>query len=853
MIDKEGCAHIMDFGIARLTKSKGKTGIGSLIGTPEYLSPEQAEGKEVDQRADIYSLGIIMYEMLTGHTPFEGDTPLSIAMKHIKEPPKAPKELNPSIPPELNQLVLKCIAKDKESRYRTAKEVLADISSLEKGIPTTEKKIIKKTPITSKEFTVSFSIRKLLLPFFAICALAAVVSLSLLLFPKKDVPPKSIAVIGFENLSGEASYDYLQDALPNLLITSLEQSKYLKLTSWERLNDLIEQEGLDKSSLLDQELVYDLCRREGIEHVVAGTFTKAGSVFATDVRVMDVTSRTILKRTSARGEGIESILNKQIDDLSKEIARAVGLSERNIARESIHITDVTTTSMEAYNYFLRGREEFEKSYNNDALRFMERAVALDEEFALAYAYLYTIHQTLGNVEAANTALENFQKYGKQVKGKDGAYVEVLKTLLVDRDRQKYGLELTELVNQYPKEKRFRYSFGRYLIAENRLEEAEHELHKALELDPMYGIAINQLAYMYMFKNEYEKALEYFKRYASVSPGDANPFDSMGELYFRMGDYDEAIKKYEEALDVKADFGSEWKLAYIHGLKGDYIEAENWIERAIQAATTDGLRSTAFHWKGYYLYLQGKVKASLEAFDKGSEFAEKAGLTGIMDLALRMKLWVCYEWGLYDQFEKFVQQRVDFRNSNKLGSETLNQIILLMYMGLLDIKNGRVDEAKNNLNEIKQLIETLEENEKNIRQKGDGELLRAILLAEGPYDKAIEAFEQREIVPFNFTQFYTLLRPNCPYELDYTAQAYWKNGNLDKAVQEYERALSPDPGLREQLLIHPLAYYRLAKLYEEKGERKKAVEQYQNFLSLCAESDPGLTAVEDARKKLSDLT
>jgi tetratricopeptide (TPR) repeat protein len=358
--------------------------------------------------------------------------------------------------------------------------------------------------------------------------------------------------------------------------------------------------------------------------------------------------------------------------------------------------------------------------------------------------------------------------------------------------------------------------------------------------------------MYLFQNEYEKALEYFRRYASVSPGDANPFDSMGELYFRMGNYDDSIKKYEEALDVKADFGSEWKLAYIYGLRGDYIEAGNWIDRAIQAATTDGLRSTAFHWKGYYLYLQGKVEAALEAFDKGSEYAEKAGLTGIMDLALRMKLWVCYEWGLYDRFENYFKQRIDFRNSNKLGSETLNQIVLLMYMGLLDIKNNRVANAKNKLNEMKQLIETLEENEKNIRQKGDGELLRAILLAEGPYDQAIEAYEHREIVPFNFTQFYTLLRPNCPYELDYPAQAYWKNSEFDKAIKEYERVISPDPGLREQLLIHPLAYYRLAKLYEEKGEREKAVEQYQKFLSLCAESDPGLTTVEDARKKLPDL-
>ena len=120
MIDKEGNARIMDFGIARSLGEKGITGAGVMIGTPEYMSPEQAEAKAVDQRSDIYSLGVILYEMLTGRVPFEGDTPLSIAMKHKGEMPQDPRELNTQVPEDVSCSILKCMEKDKEKRYQNA-------------------------------------------------------------------------------------------------------------------------------------------------------------------------------------------------------------------------------------------------------------------------------------------------------------------------------------------------------------------------------------------------------------------------------------------------------------------------------------------------------------------------------------------------------------------------------------------------------------------------------------------------------------------------------------------------------------------------------------------------------------
>jgi len=169
MIDKEGNVRIMDFGIARSVGSEGITETGMAIGTPEYMSPEQVEGLGIDQRSDIYSLGVIVYEMVTGEVPFKGNTPFSVALKHKSEFPREPRILNEHVSEDFNHVILKCMEKDKTLRYQSAEEIDADLNKIEQGIPTTERGIPRR-----KKETSSFLRRRWLITVAGILLVAAI-------------------------------------------------------------------------------------------------------------------------------------------------------------------------------------------------------------------------------------------------------------------------------------------------------------------------------------------------------------------------------------------------------------------------------------------------------------------------------------------------------------------------------------------------------------------------------------------------------------------------------------------------------------------------------------------------------
>jgi serine/threonine protein kinase/Tfp pilus assembly protein PilF len=856
IIDREGNARILDFGIARSLKARKKTDAGVLVGTPEYMSPEQAEAEEADHQSDIYSLGVILFEMLTGRVPFDGDSPIGIAVKHKLEKAPIPKKFNPDIPDDLNRIILKCLEKDKKNRYQNTEELFRDLIEVEKSLPTTGHAIPKRKSITSREITVKFQLKKMILPAFILLALIAVGIVGWRYFfggaafaSPNDM--ESMAVIHFENQTGDSAYDYLEEAIPNLLITSLEQSKSFRVTSWERLRDLLEQMGKQDVQTIDRDLGFELCRLDGIQVIILGTFTKAENMFATDVKVLDVQTKSLLKSVSSKGDGVDSILKKQIDEISREISQRTGISAFIPRLGSSQIADVTTGSMEAYNYFLRGRDDFEKYYYNDARKFLERAVELDPEFALAHYYLMRVYSYLGNTEKYEEASENFQKFGKKLKGKERLLVQAI--LAQKKDPAKYHKILEELAEKYPKWKRAHFELALSLLRDGKEDEGIEALNKALELDPNYGYALNQLAYVYSDRNEFDKALEYFRRYASISPGDANPFDSMGETYFRMGRLDEAIQKFKEALEVKPDFGSDWKISYLYALKKDYKEAMRWLDQFIAMASTESLRAQGHLWKGFYYNLEGKLGQALQEIDEAMQLAEKANNSRMVDVAYRSKIWTCYDWGKLEMFQKYVKERYDYRAANNYRAVEENELYYAFYMGMLDARRGETASARDWLAKVQAIHSQMPDDLRDDNNIAEKYILSHVLLAEGSVDEAVAIFEEIPSAPLSFSDFYAYIYKNLPYRADFVAQGFQAKGDIDRAIGAYEKLTTFDPAQAAfQPLLHPFSHLHLAKLYEEKGMKEQAREQYELALSYWQEADEGLDPVIEAREGLHRL-
>ncbi len=861
MVDEEGDARILDFGIARSLKAKGITGTGVMIGTPEYMSPEQAEVKEVDQRSDIYSLGVILYEMATGRVPFEGETPLGIAMKHKSEKPKDPRELNNQIPDDLSRVILRCMEKDKEKRYQSAGEVRSELVNIEKGIPTTERVVPKRKPITSREITVQFSLRKLFIPALAVVALAIVVAVILQLLPKKEavLPPKienSIAVISFKNQTGDKANDYLQEAIPNLLITNLEQTGYLYVATWERMYDLLKQMGKKDVEIIDRDLGFELCRREGIEAIVLGSFIKAGDMFATDVKVLDVESKRLLKSASSKGKGVSSILERQIDELSRDISRGIDISESKIEATQLRIAEVTTSSMEAYNYFLRGCEDSEKFKFVEAQRFLEKALELDPTFAMAYGRLAYVYMMQENIKAMKEASEKAKTFSEKATEKEKLYIEAFYAWTIEGDPEKGIRIFKQMAKKYPKEKQFHQWLGFHYMNKNLFHEAIEEFNKVLELDPDHGIAIMLLAYTYADMEDFEKAIEYFTRYASVSPGDPNPFDSMAEIYLRMGKLDEAIAKYKEALEVKPDFGSDQTIAYIYALKEDYTEALKWIDQFIAVAPSQSVRAKGHLWKGFYHYWLGSLDQSLSDLRRAAEMAEAAGNELAKARADWMKGWIYYDRGEFELSRRYFKNLdfiIEFPVISGLLSRLHHKATYSFYFGLIDLKQGQINSAKSRLDEMKSLLLKIDPAFKNQITFYYDLLYGEVLLAENSLENAIAVCQKT--VPLEWplmTPLTFLATYNVPFLKDVLARAYRKKGEIGKAIAEYERLITFDPKSLERFLIHPKYHYRLAKLYEEKGWKGKAIEHYEKFLDIWKDADPGILEVEDARKRVADL-
>jgi serine/threonine protein kinase/Tfp pilus assembly protein PilF len=855
MIDESGNAKVMDFGIARSIEAAGMTQTGVMIGTPDYISPEQAEGEEADQRSDIYALGVILYEMVTGGVPFRGDTAFSVALKHKTKLPQDPKKLNPELSDDLRRLILICMEKERERRYQSAEALLNDLQNIEDGLP-----LGTKIKPRRKTFLTPLSRKRYFIP-AVVLTLAVIAVVIWQLFPGKGATApmieNSIAVISFENLTGDEAHDPLQRAIPNLVITNLENTGLLHVATWERLQDLMKQVGRENEETIDKDLGFELCRREGIESIALGSVMKVGDVFATDVKVFDVATKELIKSASSQGEGIDSIITSQIGDLSREIALGVGISRQEIASGDLDVSEFTTTSMDAYNYFIKGREDFYNQYTRDAIIRLEKAVELDPNFAVAYLYLYYIYNKLilndkkarENINKAKTLSDTMTLSEKEKLMIEAEYASKIEAI------QEKRLEiLNTIVEKYPRDKWVHLELSKYYRERDMYSEVKKHAEIVLALDPSWGDAYEELAFAYANTGENEKALEYLQKYSAAVPGDPSANLTTGHFYVKMGKIDDAIRKFKDALDIKPDFNIENYLAYAYAMKEDYAETFQWMDKFITNAPSEGRKvTTGYLFMGFYHYILGNSKQAVEDLQTGWDIYNELGF-GSARASEYIMGYVNYERGELDlsrdQFQRWYDGGMEIWPQEAEDRRSYVSFWLYCPLGAIDLKRGNIDSARSNLKKMEALMPRITSPQK---WEGYNWLLGQILLAEGSYEEAIALLKDapRMKMPWiwNTQQIITYNMFNID---SFLAQAYKENGDLDQAIEVYELLTDPNPENRDGRLIRPMNYYYLGELYEKKGRKAKAIKHYEKFLSLWKDADMRTEELEKTRKKLAEL-
>ncbi|MGD8539981.1 MAG: protein kinase [Candidatus Aminicenantes bacterium] len=588
LVDREGDAKIMDFGIARLLKSKGITGTRHMIGTPEYMSPEQVDADgDIDQRSDIYSLGVILYEMLAGRVPFDGDTPLSVAYKHKNKKPANPRDFNAQITDELSVLILKCLEKNKEARYQSAGEVRAQLEEIEKGLLIPVIVSPQKRPLTSKEITVQFRMKKFFIPIAAAILLAIGAFVVWQLFLKKPAAPLSsgkpvIAVLPFSDLSPQKDQEYFCDGMTDEIITKLS-----RLQGWKVMNktSVMQYKDTDKS-------IKDIGQELGVESVLEGSIRKEEDDVRITAQLINVEDGFHLW-SEVYDRKLERIFAIQ-NDIAENIVSA--LRQKLTPEEKERLQKSTTENIEAYNLYLQGRYYWGMRTREAMPKSIEQyyqAIEIDPNYALAYSGLADCyiagggrHLDLSAEEAYAKAREAAQKaleLDETLAEAHNSLAGVLTSYFWYWERAEDAF--IRAIELNPSLATARIWYAEHLWSIGRHEVSIQQARLALELDPLSPMISTSLGVSLYFAGEDEQARQQYLRTLAVSPDFQRAIYWLGFSYIRKGMYGEAIQQFQRVIDLSgSDPVDQAALGYAYAAAGQLNKAVDVLRRLETLAT-----------------------------------------------------------------------------------------------------------------------------------------------------------------------------------------------------------------------------------------------------------------------------
>jgi eukaryotic-like serine/threonine-protein kinase len=838
MVRRNGYVKVLDFGLAKLTETVDRspsdgeaatrvlvqTDAGVVMGTSHYMSPEQARGKPVDARSDIWSLGVVIYEMIAGRTPFEGETSTDVIVAITQKEPPPIARFAPDVPPELEWIVMKALRKDRDERYQTIKELITDLKRLkqrlefqselertgapdsftrskisdfpgapttiaQQAMPTAEKTI---SHVSSAEYIVT-GIKRNKLAAALVALVLIVVSASAFYFYKRNSHPlmterDTVLLTDFVNTTGEPVFD---GTLKQALAVNLGQTPFLNLFPDDRVRETLRFMGRSPDDRITRDIGREICERQGIKAMLTGTIASLGSHYVITLEAVNPRSGDPIAREQIEAESKENVL-ASLSSAAMNLRKKLGESLSSMQKYDVNIEQATTSSLEALKAYTMANDERAKGRSREALTFYKRAVDLDPNFAMAYARIGVQYV---NDEQLETAKEYVQK----------AYDL--------RDR------VSERERLYIEEKYYSYITG-------EIDQTIETLKTWARLYPNDFIPHNNLSLNYRLIGRNEEALPEALEAVRLSPNNISGHDNLVDSFLSLGRFDEAEQAERESQKINPDsLTAHFKNYHFAFLRQDQAAMErevNWAKGRPEEGQFTGVLSLAALYSGKLKQSEELRKRAVEML-KQQNRAENASSV-LMGLANDL-MYI----GKCDQAKANAKAALDLlRGQMNLA----NGAAIYAACDDRDQAQKLLDEAraaypKNTvINTIVPPIVTgdIEESRGNVSQ--------AIKLFE-----SIRGYEGGMILGLGTT----FARGNL----------YLKQRMGNEAAAEFKKVID-QRGIDIFSCTHVLAHLGLGRALALNGDTAGARKAYQDFFALWKDADHDLPVLVEARKEYEAL-
>ena len=788
----DGRLKILDFGVAKLLTDATdvtKTGAGMIKGTLGYMAPEQLKGEQVDARVDIYAAGAVLYELGAGKRPHAQVTgpPLMHAILH--QEPAPPSSLNPSVPPELEAVILKALAKDRDQRYQSAEQLADDLKKLKSGT----------VPIAVPH--AAGSRRRMLRPALLAAGIVALAMAAWLTSRRAPVSPSSgprpmLLVGDFENRTGEPVFD---NTLREMLTASLEQSHVVQVFPTSRLVDVLQRMGRPPTQRIDDTIGREICQREGLQGVLVGSIARLGRTYVLLARTQSPTGSDIITTQVSAASADE--VPARVDQVAEQVRRKLGESTQSLKNHSLPLATVSSSSLEAVRYFTQAKQSLYAGDPSQAVLMFGKALELDSNFAVAHEYLGAAYQYLNQYDRSVEQIRRAAQLTNRVSEPErlrimAAYYATL--LDFQKECENYQL----LAQLQPLDPAPFVNLGICKAQTYDYAAAVSYTEKALELVPKSDVRINLASHL-LAKGDAEKALQVAQSFSREFADNLWAQTVLGRIYLALGRVDNARETFKAMvrLGTDAEIAAEPSLADLALAGGQYEEAQKQLEAALQLAERTKNRTAAT-----------KTRIAL---------AE-----------------ILIQKGLPPQASREVLSRVDLPPH----VPSLTVLLARTYAW-----TGQVRAADQGMRVIDSLIG---EHDVPALQALRSLLSAETALAQRKYPEAVAAAQRAVEYQNSVFAIETLARSYAAAGKREEAIAQYRtlltraNELLDDTrIQSFD-----EPAYRRAVDTH----YRLGVLYQELGRWSEARTELQTFLGYWKHADPELKTYQDAQRLLRTL-